>query len=133
MPKNGGPGGRPGSGHAQVDEAVQRYADAIAPEFRPLFDRLHLLILQVRPDAAVVLSYQMPTYKAGRRRLYLGVWKHGVSIYGWPQGHDAGFTARHPGLRTSKGTIQLRPDDAAGITDDEFLDLIGAAFSPPAG
>ena len=129
MPKNGGPGG-PGSGHAQVDQSVQQYVDAIPPEHRPLFDRLHLLILQVRPDAAVVLSYRMPAYKAGR--LYLGVWKHGVSIYGWPQGHDAGFTARHPELRTSKGTIQLRPQDAAGITDDEFRDLIGAAFSPAA-
>ena len=113
---------------ARVDQAVQHYIDSIPPEHRPLFDRLHLLILQVRPDAAVVLSYQMPTYKAGRRRLYLGVWKHGVSVYGWPQGHDAGFTARHPELRTSKGTIQLRPQDAAGIADDEFRDLIGAAF-----
>ena len=127
MPKTGGPGGGPGS-HARVDQAVQQYIDSIAPEHRPLFDRLHLLILQVRPDAAVVLSYQMPTYKAGRRRLYLGVWKHGVSIYGWPQGHDAGFTARHPELRTSKGTIQLRPEDAAGVADDEFRDLIGAAL-----
>jgi hypothetical protein len=76
----------------------------------------------------VVLSYQMPTYKIGRRRLFVGVWKHGVSIYGWEQGHDSGFTARHPELKTSKGTIQLRPDDAAAIGDDEFRDLVRAAL-----
>jgi uncharacterized protein YdhG (YjbR/CyaY superfamily) len=115
---------------AQADQAVQGYIDAIAPEHRPLFDRLHLLILHECPGAAVVLSYQIPTYKAGRRRLHLGAWKHGVSLYGWQQGRDAGFTSRHPELRTSKGTIQLRPEDAAGIPDDEFRDLARAALAP---
>ena len=128
MPKATDRGERVPGGH--VDQAVQCYIDAVVPEHRPLFDRLHLLILQERPDAAVMLSYQMPTYKAGRRRLYLGVWKHGVSIYGWQQGHDAGFTSRHPGLKTGKGTIQLRPEDAAGIADEEFRDLVRAALEP---
>jgi uncharacterized protein YdhG (YjbR/CyaY superfamily) len=131
MPSTADSRGRVHSSHnAQVDQAVQGYIDAITPEHRPLFDRLHLLILQVRPDAAVVLSYQIPTYKAGSRRLYLGVWKHGVSIYGWQQGRDADFTFRHPELKTSKGTIQLRPEDAAGIPDDEFRDLVRAALEP---
>ncbi len=111
-----------------MDEAVRAYIDGIAPEHRPLFDRLHRLILAAHPDAAVVISYQIPTYKVGRRRLYVGAWKHGVSIYGWPQGHDAGFTSRHPALKTSKGTIQLRPEDAADITDGELTDLVRTAL-----
>lgn len=112
----------------EIDKAVQGYIDAIAPEHRPLFDRLHRLILAAHPEAAVVLSYRMPTYKVGNRRLYVGVWKHGVSIYGWQQGRDAGFLARHPGLKTSKGTIQLLPEDAAAIPDDELRDLARAAL-----
>jgi uncharacterized protein YdhG (YjbR/CyaY superfamily) len=111
-----------------MDDAVRDYIDAIAPEHRPLFDRLHRLVLEAHPDAAVVLSYQIPTYKVGRRRLFLGVWKHGVSIYGWDQGRDAGFIARHPELKTGKGTVQLRPHAAAGITDGEFRDLVRAAL-----
>ena len=131
MPKITDGGGRlPGRPGAQVDQAVQDYIDAIAPEHRALFNRLHRLVLHVRPDVTVVLSYQMPTYKAGRRRLYLGAWKHGVSIYGWQQGPEAGFAARHPELKTSKGTIQLRPEDAAGIADAEFGDLIRDALKP---
>jgi hypothetical protein len=51
-----------------------------------------------------------------------------VSIYGWAQGHDGGFTARHPELRTSKGTIRLRPDRAADIPDGEFRDVVRAAL-----
>ena len=112
-----------------MEDAVRDYVDAIPSEHRPLFDRLHRLILEVHSDASVVISYQIPTYKVGRNRLYLGVWKHGVSIYGWGQGRDAGFTARHPELITGRGTIQLRPDDAAGIPDDEFRDLVRAALA----
>ena len=111
-----------------MDDAVRDYIDAIPSEHRPLFDRLHRLVLEARPDAAVVLSYQIPTYKVGRRRLFLGVWKHGVSVYGWQEGRDAGFSERHPELRTSKGTIRLRPADAAGISDDELRDLARAAL-----
>jgi uncharacterized protein YdhG (YjbR/CyaY superfamily) len=111
-----------------MDDDVREYIEAVAPEQRPLFDRLHRLILEVHPDAAVVLSYKIPAYKVGRRRVFVGVWKHGVSIYGWKQGDDAGFSDRHPGLRTSTGTIQLRPADAAGIHDDELRDLVRAAL-----
>jgi uncharacterized protein YdhG (YjbR/CyaY superfamily) len=111
-----------------MDPAVRDYIEAIAPEHRTLFDRLHRLILQAHPDTVVMFSYQMPTYRVGGRRLYLGVWQHGVSIYGWSQRGDAGFTARHPELKTSKGTIRLRPDQAEGIPDEEFRDLIRAVL-----
>ncbi len=111
-----------------MDDAVRDYIDAIAPEHRPLFDRLHRLILDAHPDATVVLSYQMPTFKVGRHHIFVAVWKHGVSMYGWQQGHDAGFTARHPELRTSKGTIQLRPQDAVDIPDEEFREFFRVAL-----
>lgn len=111
-----------------MDEAVRTYIDSIPVEYRPLFDRVHELILQTHPEAAVVLSYKMPTYKVGGRRVHLAVWRHGVSLYGWGQDRAAGFLARHPGLRTSKGTIQIRPEDAAAISDDDLRDLISAAL-----
>ncbi len=113
-----------------MDDAVQGYIDRIAPEHRPLFDRLHRLILAVHPDAAVVLSYKIPTYKVGNRRLFVGAWKHGLSIYGWQQGRIDAFTSRHAALKTSKGTVQLRPEDAAEIADDELSDLVRAALDP---
>jgi uncharacterized protein YdhG (YjbR/CyaY superfamily) len=111
-----------------MDNAVRGYVDSIAAEHRPLFDRFHRLILAVHPDAEVVLSYNIPTYKVGTRRLYVGAWKHGLSIYGWQQGRENDFTFRHPELKTSKGTLQLRPEDAAAIPDDELSDLVRAAL-----
>jgi uncharacterized protein DUF1801 len=109
------------------DEAVRRYRDEMDGEYRPVFDRLHRLILAMWPHAEVVLSYGMPTYRIGRRRLNIGVWKHGLSLYVSPN-RDGGFSARHPELASGKGTIKLRPADAARISDADFQDLIRAAL-----
>jgi uncharacterized protein YdhG (YjbR/CyaY superfamily) len=111
-----------------MNDGVRDYIESIAPEHRPLFDRLHRLVLELHPEAKLLMLYKMPAYKVGDRRLFIGAWKHGVSMYGWSKGGDAGFTARHPKLKTSTGTIQLRPEDAAAIHDDEFRDLIRAVL-----
>jgi uncharacterized protein YdhG (YjbR/CyaY superfamily) len=116
-----------------MNDAVRDYIDNIPAVHRPLFDRVHRLVLEAHPDAELGLSYQIPTYKVGRRRLFVGVWKHGVSIYGWQEGGDGGFVARHPDLKKSKGTIQLRSDDAANIPDGEIRDLARAVLGGPAG
>jgi hypothetical protein len=112
----------------RVDEAVRAYIDGIPAAHRPLFDRLHRLILGACPGVTVVLSYKMPAYQLGSRRLHVGVWKHGLSVYGWPHDQDGGFVQRHPALKTSTGTIRLRPEDAAAISDDEILGLVRAAL-----
>jgi uncharacterized protein YdhG (YjbR/CyaY superfamily) len=118
------------NGSQGLDLAVQGYIDAIPPEHRPLFDRLHKLILGLYPEVTVALSYRMPTYKVGKGRLHIGSWKHGVSLYGWKQAGADAFIASHPGLKTSKGTIQLRPEDSAGLTDVELGALIHSALGP---
>src|SRR5665213_2317820 len=111
-----------------LDEAVQNYIDAIPPEHRPLFDRLHQLILGLYPETTVVLSYRMPTYKVGKGQLHIASWKHGISIYGWKQGVADDFITRHPDLKTSTGTIQLRPEDAVEIPDAELGELVHSAL-----
>ena len=113
-----------------MDEEVRDFIDAIAPERRPLFDRLHRIVLAAHPEAEVALSYGMPGYRVGARRLNIGVWKHGVSVYGWRKDRDGGFAARHPGLSSGRGTIRIRPADAEGISDDELRALLGGALEP---
>lgn len=96
--------------------------ERIAPGRRPLFDRLHRLILAAHPDAIVGLPYQAPTHTVGNRRLHVGAWKPGLSVHGRQQCHADAFTFRHPTLKTSKGTLRLGPDDAAAISDGESRD-----------
>jgi len=90
-----------------TDEAVRYYRDEMDGEYRPVFDRLHRLILAMCPDAELVLSYGMPTYRIGRRRLNIGVWKHGLSLYVSPN-RDGGFSAHDPRAGLGQGDHQGR-------------------------
>ena len=109
---------------------MQDYVEAISPRNRPLWDRLHRLALEAHPDADLVLSYAMPTFAVGDRRLHVGAWKHGLSLYGWQPGRDAGFVARHPQLDNGKGTLRLTPTVLADLPDEELRDLLRAALAP---
>ena len=112
-----------------VDPRVSEYVAALQPDQRFLFERIHWLVLDAYPTAEVVLSYKMPTYRVGNRRLHVGAWAHGISIYGWKARGDGGFTQRHPELQTSTGTIELRPHLAAAISDDEIRTLARVALT----
>ena|SRR5437870_2304387 len=92
-----------------MDPAVQSYIDAIPPEKRLLFDRLQSLILELYPDAQVYISYKIPTYKIGSRRVYLGLWKSGVSLHAV---EVEPFKQRHPSVKTGRGSLNFK------LTDD---------------
>ena len=112
-----------------VDAAVRAYVAAIPSHHRELYDRVHRLVLEAHPRATTAMSYSMPSYVVGGSRLHVGAWKHGLSFYGWSEGRDAGFAARHPDLVGSKGTIKLPPEAAERIDDDELRDFFHATLA----
>jgi uncharacterized protein YdhG (YjbR/CyaY superfamily) len=109
-------------------EAFQQFVDGISPEFRPLFDRVDRLTRALHPEATVGISYSMPTYWVGKRRLNIGVWKHGLSIYGWMKDRPNAFLSNHPKLVTSTGTIRITPEDAATLSDEEIREVITSSL-----
>jgi uncharacterized protein YdhG (YjbR/CyaY superfamily) len=114
-------------------EAVRAYIAGMAQGTRSVFDRLEGIIREERADAARDMSYGMLRYRVGDRRLFVGAWKHGLSVYGWPQGREVDFVTRHPSLKTSKGTIRLPADAATDITDDDLRVLVRAALTDGGG
>lgn len=108
---------------------VAAYVDAIDPANRPLFDRVHRLIVEVCPDVELGFAYKMPTFTHGERGLHVAAWKHGLSLYGWSRDRDAGFAERHPELAGPKGTLRLPPAAAEAIGDDELRDFLRATLS----
>ena len=112
-----------------MDEEVRRYVAGIAAEYQELFGRVNGLILGAYPEAEVKLSYRIPSYWVGKRRLYAGVWKtRGCRSTG---GRRAGKRSSSHGTQSSRqvrARFQIRLGDAAGLRDDELLELVRAAL-----
>jgi hypothetical protein len=111
-----------------IDPAAEAYIEDISTDHRALFDRFRGLVVEVHPDVDVTFAYKMPTFVVGDRRLHVGAWKHGISLYGWDADHDGGIVARHPELSSGKGTLRLPTAAAGDISDDELRDLIRGAL-----
>ena len=107
-----------------MDQAVQSYIDAIPESKKPLFDRLQSLILELYPDAEMVISYGIPSYKVGRRRVWLGLWKNGVSLHAV---NVETFKQRHPAIKTGKGSLNFKLTDE--LPEADIRDVITQAIS----
>lgn len=117
-----------GCNDERVDAAAQAYVDGIETDTRPLFDRIHRLLVGEFPDIDVGISYKMPAYRRASRSLYVGAWKHGVSIYGFPADGAVSLLERHPELFSGKGTLRITHAVADDIRDEELIQLARSAL-----
>lgn len=113
-----------------MDAAAREYIDGIDPANRPLFDRVDGLILGAFPHAEVGFAYKMPVYRVGDRSLNVGVWKHGVSLYGAHDEDAPTLLARHPELSSGRGTLRIPRKVADQVTDTELIEVIRAVLGP---
>lgn len=113
-----------------VPPDVQSYIDGIAPEHRAMWDRIEGLVRELHPDVELRITYDMPTFIVGQRRLPVGVWKHGLSLYGLSESNDAGFIARHPELSSGRGTVKLPTTRAGDFSGEELTATLAAVLGP---
>ncbi len=91
---------------------VQAYIDAVPATSRAQFDRLHEIIMDELPDAEVVISYQMPLYKVGKRHVGLNASRPtGVTLTATSPDHIEPFRQRYPQFPTNKASIPFQLDD----------------------
>jgi uncharacterized protein YdhG (YjbR/CyaY superfamily) len=114
----------------RLPNEVHAYIDSVTDGRRALFRQLQSLILNIYPGAQVVISYGVPTYKVSSRRVHLGYWKGGVSLYTSSK-NFAEFKAKHPHFQTSKGTLRFRSEDEVPLVD--LTGVIRSAMDPPRG
>jgi uncharacterized protein YdhG (YjbR/CyaY superfamily) len=112
-----------------VPPEVQAYLDGIPAEHRPMWDRVERIVRGLHPDVELRLTYDMPTFVVGEHRLPVGVWKHGLSLYGLSESNDAGFIARHPELSSGRGTVKLPSARADDVSDEELKGTLRAVLS----
>ena len=96
---------------------VKHYIDAVQDERRQLFDTLQTMIMDLYPDADVVMSYKIPTYKVKPGWVALGYWKNGVSLYTNGPHHIMEFEKKYPAIKTGKGSINFKITDVVPETD----------------
>lgn len=94
-----------------MDKDVKRFMDAIPKDKKPLFKKLQALVMDLYPDAEVVISYGIPMYKARSGWVGLGYWKDGVSLYTNNPGYLAEFRKTYPAIKTNKASINLKLTD----------------------
>ena len=94
------------TGHPScVDEYL---AQVPSDEARASLERLRSIILEEAPGAQELISYRIPTYKVNGFLVGFAAFKNHCSFF---PGHTvADFTEELKGYKTSKGTIQFRPD-----------------------
>jgi len=108
--------GRPtGAKKRAADPAVRKFVEAVSGERRSLYGELHKLIMGMYPDAEVVISYGVPTYKAKSGRVGLGYWEGGVSLYPYGGSYLDEFRAKYPEIKTSKGTINFKVSEKVPV------------------
>jgi uncharacterized protein YdhG (YjbR/CyaY superfamily) len=116
---------RPAPPQPRIAPEVTDYIASVPRDHRPIFDRLHDLVLDTLPDARAVISYNMPAYvvdgvPGGRVSLSSG--KTTVSLATTIAEPVRAFGAKHPRFRTGKVTVQFPPD--ADLPEDDLRTLI---------
>jgi hypothetical protein len=115
---------------APVSPDVQIYIDGISAEHRPMWERVERLVRLLHPDVELCITYGMPTFIVGEHRLPVGVWKHGLSLYGLDESNDGGFIARRPELSSGRGTVKLPTRRADDFSDEELTAIVRAVLGP---
>lgn len=116
------------SARRDLPEDVRAYIDALDPAHRRLFDRLHRLVLEEVPDADVVISYQIPLYRRGRRHVGLNARRpDGVTLTATSPDHIEEFRRRHPEFKTGKASIQFGLADV--LPEDDIRDVVRRAVT----
>jgi uncharacterized protein YdhG (YjbR/CyaY superfamily) len=109
---------------------VHDYIAAIPADHRPVFDRLHQLILDTLDDARVTISYRMPAYVVAGGRVSLSDGPKGISLATTVAEPVAAFKARNKQFKTGKVTVLFPP--GAEIPADDLRALVRAATTSSA-
>jgi uncharacterized protein YdhG (YjbR/CyaY superfamily) len=112
-----------------MDQEVQRFIDAVPEERKPLFDKLRALIMDLYPNAEVLIWYRILTFRAKSGWVALANQKHYVTLYTNSADHIAGFKAEYPSIKTGKACINFKMTDPFPVAAIE--QVVKHAIEPP--
>jgi uncharacterized protein YdhG (YjbR/CyaY superfamily) len=71
-------------------ETIDEYSEAFPENVRTILEKLRATVRKAAPEAVESISYDMPTFKLGGKRLvYFSAWKNHIGFYSIPEGNEA--------------------------------------------
>ncbi len=95
---------------AKKFETIDEYIESFPENVQGILEKLRDTIRKTAPGAAESISYQMPTFKLGKKRLaYFSAWKNHIGFYSVPIG-DAAFRKELSPYSGEKGSLRFPMD-----------------------
>jgi uncharacterized protein YdhG (YjbR/CyaY superfamily) len=96
-------------------KSVDDYMESVSDEMRPPLERLRATIRAAAPEATEVMSYGVPTFKAGSPLVSFGAAKGHYAFYVQSPEVMEAHKEELQGYDTSKGTVRFKPDEALPV------------------
>ncbi len=112
-----------------MNSEVEKYLNSVPSKRAERFNNLHLLILELYPDAVLDMKYKMPTYQVGDGWVALANQKNYISLYTCGYHHIESFKENNPGIKTGKGCINFK--DADDFPTKDIKQVIVHAMQHP--
>ncbi|MBX3501869.1 MAG: DUF1801 domain-containing protein [Alphaproteobacteria bacterium] len=93
-------------------------------------EALDALIRKLAPDAAIDMSYRMPTYRRGEHFVAWASQKRCLSVYTCSAGRSAAFRAKWPKIKAGMGCVNFKDTDPFPV--DDLRTLVRDALKPSA-
>jgi len=85
-----------------VDEYIASYPEEVQQVIRNVRE----VIQRVMPGAEEIISYDMPTFVLGKKRVYFAAWKKHVALYAVPR-FSGDLEEQVAPFRAAKDTVQF--------------------------
>ncbi len=109
---------------------IDAYLATLEKTRRERGEALDALIRKLAPDAAIDMSYRMPTYKRGEHFIAWASQKRCLSVYTCSAERSAGFRAKWPKIKAGVGCVNFKDTDPFPI--DDLKTLVRDALKPSA-
>ena len=105
---------------------AQEYVAELSSSQKSIFQRIQNIVMAIAPDAELVMSYGIPTFKyRGKILLHVGAFKDHMSIFPGSEATQK-FADRLRGYKISKGTIQFTVDNP--LPDEILREIVQMRF-----
>ena len=96
-------------------KTVDEYLVSLSGEHRSKLMEMRKLVKEVVPEAAEIISYNMPAYKYHGLLLYMAAHKNHIGFYPGSTASIIHFKDHLKGYHTSKGTIQFQMNERVPV------------------